>query len=191
MPWLKLRRRGELVSRSPAEESGVPRQPQAVGPMVDAVADGGSRWPQVDQPIRCSAEDFLGRGSFVDRVCHLLDELRAIEESSVVALVGPWGSGKSSTINLIGERMSGSWQVCTVSTWAPPDVSALLTEFFAAISSALPGGERTRQLKERLSEYAQLAVPALGAIPMFGQAVQGVDHAGVLAAVAEYDRLGR
>jgi hypothetical protein len=178
MPWLKLRRRGELVSRSPAEESGVPRQPQAVGPMVDAVADGGSRWPQVDQPIRCSAEDFLGRGSFVDRVCHLLDELRAIEESSVVALVGPWGSGKSSTINLIGERMSGSWQVCTVSTWAPPDVSALLTEFFAAISSALPGGERTRQHKERLSEYAQLAVPALGAIPMFGQAVQGACRCG-------------
>jgi hypothetical protein len=131
-------------------------------------------WPQVDQPISGSGADLLGRGSFVDRVGQVLDELQAIEESSVVALVGPWGSGKSSTINLIRERMSGPWQVCAVSTWAPPDVSALLADFFAAIRSALPEGRRTRQLKERLSEYAQLAVPGLGAIPMFGSAAQGV-----------------
>jgi KAP family P-loop domain len=133
-----------------------------------------SGWPQVDVPIAGPAEDLLGRGAFVDRVAEVLDELQASEESSVLALVGPWGSGKSSTINLISERVSGSWQVCTLNTWAPADVPALLADFFAAIRAVLPGGKRSRRIRELLSEYAQVAVPALGAIPVAGSAVQGM-----------------
>ncbi|MDQ2873911.1 MAG: KAP family NTPase [Actinomycetota bacterium] len=100
--------------------------------------------------------------------------MRALEDSSVLALVGPWGSGKSSLINLVCERIGASWQVRYFSTWAPPDVSALLADLFATIRSALPEGERTRWLKDLLVEYAQLAVPVLGVIPVVGSAAQGV-----------------
>jgi hypothetical protein len=166
-PWISRRpgRRRGTGSRGDAEA-----MPQATSPGNRNAVD----WPQVDQPIKGAAGDCLDRGPFVERVKQLLDELHAIEESSVVTLVGPWGSGKSSVINLILERMRATWQVCTVNTWAPPDVSALLAEFFGAIRSVLPQEERNRQLGQRLNEYAQLAIPALGAIPMFGSAAQGV-----------------
>jgi KAP-like P-loop domain-containing protein len=88
-------------------------------------ADGPDkmRWPQVDQPISTRAADLLGRGPFVQRVVQVLDEMRVLEDSSVLGLVGPWGSGKSSLINLVCEQIGASWQVRRASSWAPPDVS--------------------------------------------------------------------
>lgn len=140
----------------------------------DANGPGEIQWPQVDQPISTRAADLLGRGPFVQRVAQVLDELQALEESSVLALVGPWGSGKSSLINLVCEQVGEPRQVRRANTWAPPDVSALLTDLFATIRSALPDDKRTKQLKNQLSEYAQLAVPALGAIPVVGAVAQSV-----------------
>jgi hypothetical protein len=103
-----------------------------------------------------------------------VNELRALEDSSVVALVGPWGSGKTSSIHLIRERLGESWQVCWVNTWASPDVSALLADVFAALRGALPERGRLRGVRERLGEYAQLAIPMLGLVPAVGDTAEAM-----------------
>src|SRR6185437_9507750 len=131
-------------------------------------------WPQVDQPISTGSDDLLGRNTFAGRVVQVLKEMHALEDSSVLALVGPWGSGKTSLINLVREQLGEPWEVRIASTWAPPDVTGLLAELFATIRSALPEGERTRRLKGLLNEYGQLAVPTLAMVPVLGQAAQGV-----------------
>jgi len=168
---LRLGRRTPPRGGVGGEKEGV----QAVtNPPRDVSGPAKIQWPQVDQPISTCAADLLDRGPFVQRVVQVLDELQALEDSSVLALVGPWGSGKSSLINLVSEHVGAPWQVRRASTWAPPDISALLADLFATIRSALPEGERTRRLKDLLTEYAQFTVPALGAIPVVGSAAQEV-----------------
>ena len=106
---MRLRRRRLVLGSSEGELGRVERRrAPTVSQTRPAGTAGISGWPQVDVPIAGQAEDLLGRGAFVDRVAEVLDELQASEESSVLALVGPWGSGKSSTINLVGERIISS-----------------------------------------------------------------------------------
>ena len=52
-----------------------------------------------DNPIEQSADDLLGRGS-VARV--VAEEIRSVDATNgyVIAVMGPWGSGKTSLINL-------------------------------------------------------------------------------------------
>jgi hypothetical protein len=57
-------------------------------------------WPSADRPIMSADQDMLGRGRFARRVAEVINGARQREESSVLAIVGPWGSGKSSVINL-------------------------------------------------------------------------------------------
>jgi len=146
----------------------------AVNPPHETNGGREAPWPQVDQPISSSAEDRLGRAPFARRAAQVLGELQSLEESSVLGLVGPWGSGKSSLINLICEELGEPWQVCRANMWAPPDVAALLADLFATIRSTLPENERARRLRSLLAEYAQLAIPVLTVIPVAGNVAEGV-----------------
>jgi len=57
-----------------------------------------------DNPIKSGAEDRLGRSGFADQLAAaLLSE--AADEGLVAALVGPWGQGKSSVLNMVKERL--------------------------------------------------------------------------------------
>src|SRR5947209_14756860 len=54
-----------------------------------------------DEPISKAEEDTLGRTVFATRVAELIETATADAPSIVFGLVGPWGSGKSSVLNLI------------------------------------------------------------------------------------------
>lgn len=54
----------------------------------------GTHWPSPDHPITSANHDMLGRGRFAKRVAAVINEVRHVEESSVLAIVGPWGSGR-------------------------------------------------------------------------------------------------
>jgi hypothetical protein len=147
---------------------------RSVPGLTEGTGDAGeARWPQVDEPIGSAASDRLGRSPFAKRAAQVLGELQSLEESSVLALVGPWGSGKTSIINLICEELA-DWKVCRSNMWAPPDMAGLLADLFATIHTALPEGEQAGRLKGLLSEYAQLAIPALTLIPTVGNAAGGI-----------------
>lgn len=75
------------------------------------------RWPRADRPITSSGQDMLRRGPFASRVARVIDEVRLMEESSVLAIVGPWGSGKSSLINLAVAKLGSGWRAIRANTW--------------------------------------------------------------------------
>ena len=134
-------------------------------------------WPNPDRPITSANQDALGRGRFAKRVAAVINEVRQVEESSVLAIVGPWGSGKSSVINLACtelKTLDSSWQVCPARTWASPDASGVIAEIFAAIRSALPDDRRASKALDLLGKYAPLVTPALSMVPVVGNLLQGL-----------------
>ncbi|MFI7302150.1 P-loop NTPase fold protein [Micromonospora aurantiaca] len=130
----------------------------------------GSWW--VDDPIDEPGEDLFGRGPFVSRAVALLDQIGSRPSSTVVGLVGPWGSGKTSTIRMIVANLNPDrWGVTWINPWALSGPDAVVTELLGAIRGAVPekasAGTRVRQ---QLSRYGALATPALSMVPVVGSA---------------------
>jgi predicted KAP-like P-loop ATPase len=54
-----------------------------------------------DRPITALDEDLLGRASFALPLARAIDQLAVAKDGFVIALEGPWGSGKTSIIELL------------------------------------------------------------------------------------------
>jgi predicted KAP-like P-loop ATPase len=131
--------------------------PGAITPALGDQSD--DHWPAADRPIMSADQDMLERGRFAKRVAEVINGSCQREESSVLAIVGPWGSGKSSVINLARaelEALNPSWKICAANPWAPPDVPSLIAELFAAIRSGVPKGKRGRKATQLIAEWGAL-----------------------------------
>ncbi|NEJ88895.1 hypothetical protein GR223_23675 [Rhizobium leguminosarum] len=53
-----------------------------------------------DRPISHPAEDVLGRSDFALALAHSIDQLKVAKDGFVIGLIGEWGSGKSSVVEL-------------------------------------------------------------------------------------------
>lgn len=138
--------------------------------MVVSGLPDGNWW--VDDPIDEPGEDLFGRGPFVSRAVALLDQIGSRPSSTVVGLVGPWGSGKTSTIRMIVAGLDPDrWGVTWINPWALSGPDAVVMELLGAIRAAVPektsAGTRVRQ---QLSRYGALATPALSMVPLVGSA---------------------
>ncbi|MEU8076778.1 P-loop NTPase fold protein [Catellatospora citrea] len=130
----------------------------------------GNWW--VDDPIDEPSEDLFGRGPFVARAVALLNQIGSRSSSTVFGLVGPWGSGKTSTIRMIVAGLNPDlWGVTWINPWALSGSDAVVTELLGAIRAAVPekstAGARVRK---QLSRYGALATPALSMVPVVGSA---------------------
>lgn len=128
-----------------------------------------------DLPISSSKEDLLSRAPFARS---LAEALIAYEhkESLVTAIYGPWGSGKSSVINVILERVSELSKdrakedrplVVRFNPWNYSDQNQLIGQFFRSLSVALrrpDAGETAKKAGEQLDAYAEFFAP-LALIP--------------------------
>lgn len=72
--------------------------------MTTGVSGQDSLAVPLDQPILSSVDDRLGRKKFASELSSLLAK-RSESNSFVVALFGPWGSGKSSLKNMVLELL--------------------------------------------------------------------------------------
>jgi hypothetical protein len=54
-----------------------------------------------DRPIKRPSEDLLGRAGFALELARAIDRLAVASDGFVIALLGEWGSGKTSVIELI------------------------------------------------------------------------------------------
>jgi hypothetical protein len=132
-----------------------------------------------------TSEDVLDRSRFADMVASRIDGCALEQPSTVFGLVGPWGSGKSSLINLIHERLGDGWKVATFSPWAAPNSNGLSYEFLAALSSTLDGkGSKFKAARKAVTEYLKLGTPFLNLIPVAGGAVEGFANKGLDAVTA-------
>lgn len=102
-----------------------------------------------DLPIKSSAEDLLSRASFSRALADAILGY-AHKESIVTALFGEWGSGKSSVVNLVLERIeeiavdmpTGSRPIVVkFNPWNYSDQNQLVGQFFRSLSVALKRGE--------------------------------------------------
>jgi predicted KAP-like P-loop ATPase len=123
-----------------------------------------------DLPISSSKEDLLARTPFARS---LAEALIAYEhkESLVTALYGPWGSGKSSVINVILERVSELSKdrakedrplVVRFNPWNYSDQNQLIGQFFRSLSVALrrhDAGDTAKKAGEQLDAYAEFFAP--------------------------------
>ncbi|GAA4549982.1 KAP family P-loop NTPase fold protein [Amycolatopsis samaneae] len=122
-----------------------------------------------DNPIKDPAEDTLGRASLAR---HLAVELRHLDtsEGSVFAVIGPWGSGKTSLINMIRHNLGDNpaLAVLDFNPWMFSGTEQLVDSFFAELSAQL--GEKPGKLGKIASEldaYGELLSP-LGVVPFVG-----------------------
>lgn len=143
-----------------------------------------------DRPIETAEEDRLGRSAFAKAIAAQILEAPSLD-SFVVAIMGPWGSGKTSLVNLVTEeiRLRGEAAILSFNPWLFSGTEQLVGVFFREL------GAQCSELKNRkltsvgkaLKKYAGLFGSAAQFAPTVGGALKKVaDVAGEAgAALAE------
>lgn len=114
-----------------------------------------------DDPVEREDDDLLRRGAFAARVTELIDNVSTETPSAVLALLGPWGSGKTSVLNFVRARLNrrGSWRVVEFNPWMVSDLPSLVHEFFTTLVAALPNDRKGKRLRKKLAGYAKTVAP--------------------------------
>ena len=126
------------------------------------------RWS--DEPITSAAQDEFARAGYARRAAGLIDGSWSSDTSTVFGLTGPWGSGKTSLIEMIVEELptgQQGWHVARFTPWASTDVAGLLSEFCASLAEALPK-DRRKAVKKSLATLLRIAAPAAALVPVAG-----------------------
>lgn len=124
----------------------------------------------VDAAISTAEEDVLDRAIFAERVSAILGEVGSQPDSTVLGLIGPWGSGKSSTLALLETFLDDDiWTVKRINPWALTDPVAVVREVFDALQEAFAGEQHTH-IRDAIAKYGQRAAPLLKFLPMVGDA---------------------
>jgi hypothetical protein len=133
--------------------------------------------PPLERPIQNEEQDRLGRAGFIPRVANsLIGRDRRKARGVIVGIVGPWGSGKSSVLNLLANELEQRDPKPVVVRFDPWLVSgrddlilALLSEMHAALAAAPGLEEKAKAFLDRASPYISvlgrvggLFLPGLG-----------------------------
>jgi predicted KAP-like P-loop ATPase len=129
----------------------------------------GSGW-LADDPVdgTPTSPDRLGRVAFAEAAVRTLDAVASESPSSIVALIGPWGSGKSSILNVVSTLMGAgsgesSWTTVQFNPWFYQDLPSLQFGFFRELASALPSTAKWNRARKKIGEVGRTIAP-LGSI---------------------------
>lgn len=111
-----------------------------------------------DLPISTPDQDLYGIDAFVKSLAQSVRTMKT-PKGVVIALNGPWGSGKSSAINLLKHQLreavaEGEIEIVTFNPWWFRGEEALVLAFFRELYTAT---------KPSLTKKAKKALPKLGA----------------------------
>ena len=104
-----------------------------------------------DNPIRSSDHDLLGRTEPARAFARQLLSLDA-SEGLVVAVLGPWGSGKTSFVNLARDELGTRADVLDFNPWMFSGAEQLVQSFFVEIAAQLQVASRTSRARRRPAE---------------------------------------
>ena len=118
----------------------------------------------VDNPIQDPSQDLLERvpfaASFASCVC-LLDT----SEGVVVGVHGPWGSGKTSFLNLAKDALQKlGVDVLEFNPWYFSETGDLLNRFFGDLSSKMYRVKHLRKLAQNIAQYSQSIAKPIASI---------------------------
>lgn len=120
-----------------------------------------------DSAINSSEDDVLDRMPFarmVAAICQAASE----KQSTVVAITGGWGSGKSSVANLAAREIGDKMVIARFSPWMVESQPALFREFFATIATAaFPDRDSQKDKSRRASlwKYGARCAEVLSLVP--------------------------
>lgn len=114
-----------------------------------------------DNPIRSSNQDRLRRRGAAE---DLATEIRGVgaTEGYVVGVIGPWGSGKTSIINMVREELAKDPPLPTVdfNPWMFSGADELVDAFFRELAGQLRlKGERLAGIAAQVESYGDLLSP--------------------------------
>ena len=120
-----------------------------------------------DNPIRNSQEDVLGRvGVATSFARHVL--ALDVSEGAVVGVLGPWGSGKTSFINLArAEFQQEGIQVLDFNPWMFSGAEHLVERFFAELANQLEIRAGLKQVGNALENYGEM-FSGIAWVPLVG-----------------------
>jgi predicted KAP-like P-loop ATPase len=138
---------------------------------IDSAQRRGAASITADNPVRAKEDDALGRvtaaTNFAEQVLSL-----DISEGSVVGVLGPWGSGKTSFINLARQRLiSGSLAVLDFNPWMFSGTEQLVESFFVELSAQLRLRPDLADVGRDIEAYGE-AFSGLGWLPLVGPWVE-------------------
>ena len=125
-----------------------------------------------DSPIAKPEQDELGRLGLARQIAEQVRRTPAAE-GFVIGLLGPWGSGKTSILNLVTTTLEdeapGEVVVIRFNPWLFSGAEQLVTRFFSELSAALKlrEGVWAKQLGGLLTAYGELLEP-MGFVPVVG-----------------------
>ncbi|MFD3951115.1 P-loop NTPase fold protein [Streptomyces albidoflavus] len=121
-----------------------------------------------DDPVD-AADDELDRKRFSEHMIRVINRVRTQSESSVIALIGPWGSGKSSILGMVKDSIdelsvaeddqSPEWRVADFNPWIHSDSLSMYVGFYSELRACLPGSERWSEARESIGSWIQNAAP--------------------------------
>ena len=120
----------------------------------------------VDNPIRNSEDDTLGRTeqarSFVEHVLSL-----DVTEGVVVGVLGPWGSGKTSFLNLARPCFKEDEDIVILdfNPWMFSGTEQLIQSFFAELSAQLKLHRDLSGVSKNLEKYGEIVSEVLYGMP--------------------------
>lgn len=129
-----------------------------------------------ERPIGTIAEDQLFRKKFIERLERALINPKTMKAIGVVVgVTGPWGSGKTSVLNLLEEGIKARYSTSLVVRFDPWLVSGrdnIINQFFAELLGSL---NSDKQLSKQLSSLISLLKDySANLAPLIDLAVPGV-----------------
>lgn len=125
-----------------------------------------------DQPIREPDEDALNRQPFVDKIAELINNYtkanagKNTHDGLVIGLEGPWGSGKTSILNLLEkklEALDSDYLIKRYDSWLTLDRTSIAVEFFKTLEyDAVSGSTAEKSLKYNVKEIAKETAHQIG-----------------------------
>lgn len=127
-----------------------------------------SKYFDADRPIEHRDQDRLGRRSFAEAVARQVHDVPA-ERGFTIAVVGEWGSGKTSVLNMVAETLEADGDATAVlrfNPWLFGSATDLVTRFFHELSAQLGHGrfERLKKVAKALAELGQ-SLSTLSPVP--------------------------
>ena len=152
-----------------------------------------------DTPIESISQDLFDRTWMAQNCADTLTQIRS-NQSYVVGLSGPWGSGKTSFLNLLKEVLSGRTDtpiVIDFDAWLYSSQEQLIKQFFSEVKRAIGNSASDRigtkvadEMGAALSEYSE-AIAESGA-DMIGKAItSAIPQASFLQGIPFVSSIGR
>jgi predicted KAP-like P-loop ATPase len=112
-----------------------------------------------DDPIGSIEQDKLDRAIFSRRVAEVLHQAGGHSPSIVSALIGPWGSGKTTTLTFIADALldqhSSDWKIVKFNPWMLESVEQLAGDLFTSIAKEIPDYEKAQKVRQGMADIAK------------------------------------